>query len=481
MTVAKKIAQNTAYLFVAEVISKIAFFLLVIFIARKLGDIEFGKYSFAMSYGFLFTIIANCGLDILLIRNVAREKEKIKKYIDNVSLLKIFLSIFSFLSLVLIINIFEYDLNTKIIVYIFGLSLILSTFANTFRSVFFAFEEMSYESLIKISERVSIVFFGCILIFLGYGLFHIALVFLIISILNILFSFLVVNKKFVKPNFEFDWKFWKFLLKDSWPFALMGVFWVLYLRIDIIMISLMKGYAVAGWYNASFQIIEALSFIPIVFMNAVFPVMSKFYFSNKSNLNMIYEKSFKYLLILVLPIAVGIFMLSDRFIYLVYGKQFINSIFALKILIISLIFAFIIRPVNKVLVAIGKQKIPVYLTVIIGPLNIILNIILIPIFSLNGAAIATLISEILLFLITYFFLYKYSYRISLFKMSFKVIIASIIMGLFIYLFYSINLILLIFLSAIIYILAIFLLKIFDKIDFKLFKEVLNINNNNEIQ
>ena len=125
MNTVKKIAKNTIFLFVAEIISKICLFLLVMFIARKLGDVELGKYSFAISFGFLFTILANFGLDELIIRNVAREKEKVSKYINNISVIKFFLSLIAFFFLVLIINLLKYPSDIKILVYIFGLSLIL--------------------------------------------------------------------------------------------------------------------------------------------------------------------------------------------------------------------------------------------------------------------------------------------------------------------------------------------------------------------
>ena len=125
---------------------------------------------------------------------------------------------------------------------------------------------MEYEAFLRFMENALVLILSLIFIFKGYGIFQVSLVFLSVSLINILLSILIVYKKFTKIRFEFNINFWKFLFKNSWPFALVWVFWSIYLKITIIMLSFFKGDSVVGWYSASSQILEGLGFIPIVFV-----------------------------------------------------------------------------------------------------------------------------------------------------------------------------------------------------------------------
>ena len=118
----------------------------------------------------------------------------------------------------------------------------------------------------------------------------------------------------------------------------------------------MKGDAVVGWYNAAYQLVIGLKPIPRLFMNALFPLMSSYFASSNESFKVAYEKSFKYLLILGLPLAVGITLLADRFILLFYGQQFYPSIIALQILAWDILLVFLYTCLGTILVTSDKQN-----------------------------------------------------------------------------------------------------------------------------
>ena len=134
------------------------------------------------------------------------------------------------------------------------------------------------------------------------------------------------------------------------------LFSIIVFRIDTVILSLIKGNIAVGYYNASYKLIEALMAVPIVFSTAVYPVFSKLHVYSKDSLSFSYHKSFKYLLILGLPIAAGSVALSDQIILLVYGTGFIQSSTALKILIWVIPIIYLTYIFRILLISINKQK-----------------------------------------------------------------------------------------------------------------------------
>jgi len=234
-----------------------------------------------------------------------------------------------------------------------------------------------------------------------------------------------------------------------------------------------KGDAVVGWYNAAYNLARGFKPIPHLFMTALFPLMSYYYISSKESLKIAYEKSFKYLFILGLPISVGITLLSKQIILAFYGQQFNNSIIALQILSWDILLIFLYSCAAFLLVSMDKQNQMAIIAGCTALINVVLNLVLIPKYSYIGAAIATITTEIFL-LTSYIYLnYRHLSQIPINNVVVKSILACGVMGLFIYQFQYINLFLLISISILIYFAILFLIKGFTKDDIAIFKKLIN--------
>ena len=99
MNTVRTIAKNTSLLALSNIISAVLVFFLMVYIARYLGEIEFGKYSFAISFTGLFAILVDLGMYNYTIREIARNKELVNKFLSNVLFIKIILSILTFSSI----------------------------------------------------------------------------------------------------------------------------------------------------------------------------------------------------------------------------------------------------------------------------------------------------------------------------------------------------------------------------------------------
>jgi len=472
MDITKKIVKNIFSLFAGNLISAILTLILSIYIARYLGDVLFGRYSFVVAFVALFSYLLDLGYETLIVRDVAREKSKASFYINNIISLRVVLSVIIFIIIILLSNILNFPDNVKLLIYLFGISQILISLANVFLVTFRAFEKMEYEAGINIFTNIFRCSLGLLVLFLGYGLIGISLVFLYSAIVEFIISFLTCEKKFVRTKSLFNLNFFKKTIKTALPIFAVGIFALIYVKIDTIMLAFMIGEAVVGWYNAAYNLILAFSPVPYLFMTALLPFMAYTYVKSRDILKNVYEKSFKLLFVFGLPITLGIFLLADKFIIIFYGENYLNSVTALRILSWDILLKFLYLCIWFVLISADKQKILAIITGGGAFLNIILNLFLIPKFSLVGAAIATIITETFILLSYLYLTIKNHLKIPIKKIIVKPSIACVLMAFFIITFKNLNIFILIIISIIIYFGIFFILKGFKKEEITLIKRLI---------
>lgn len=469
----QRIAKNTIVLLISQIITSLLGFIYIIYTARYLGVEGFGTLSFALAFAGIFGIFSDLGLCSLATREISRDKSKTGEYLGNLFLIKIILGFLTFGLIAIAVNLLDYPFQTIMVVYILGISVIITNFTAILNSVFQAHEKLEYQSIGQISNSIFLFVGILIAIYLGLNILGISLAYLIASFIAFLYSIIISLKKFDSPKFEINWYLWKFMFLEALPLSLAAVFSVIAFRVDTVILSILDNNTAVGLYNAAYTLMQALLFVPIVFTTSIYPVFSKLYKSSPKALNISYYKSFKYLSILGLPIAVGTTILAEKIILLIYGTRFFESILALQILIWTIPIIFLTYMFKWMLVSINKQNLLLKILLICMCLNIILNLILIPYYGYIGASLVTVVTEMISFIFSYYYLSKLVCTIQIRKIMFKPIIASIIMGLFILYFVKINLFILILVAIIIYMGILICLKTFSKTDHDLVKQLIN--------
>jgi len=467
----RRIAKNTIALFTAQIVVALLTIVLTIFIARYLGDVIFGKYSFAIAFTAFFVIFSKLGYETLLVREVAKDRSSAKEYMNNILGIRLILSLIIFVFIIITINLMNYPNDTKLVVYLFGFYYILESLSEIYKVAFRAFQIMEYEAITKIIANIIRVSLSIIVLFLGYGLIEIALIFILSGIFDIIFSIIVCNKKVVKSKPSISLKFFKETLRIVLPLSMITIFSLIYVRADTIMLSILKGDEVVGWYNAAYQLVLGFKPIPHLFMTALFPLMSFYYVSSKDSLKMMYEKSFKYLFILGLPLAVGITLVADKIIIIFFEMEFFNSIIALQILSWDILFLFLSMCLSFVLVSMNKQTPMAIFAGFSALINVVINLLLIPSYSYVGAAVATIASEAFLFIAWFILVSKNLHILPFTKIIIKPLIACGAMALILYYFHSLNAMLLISIAIATYFGLIYVLKGLSDEDMKILKDI----------
>lgn len=468
----RRVAKNTGVLFVAQMINYIIGFFYVIYVARYLGAEGFGILSLALAFTGIFSVLADLGLSKLIIREVSRDKSRAGKYLGNSLSMKIILAVLTLTVVMLIVNLFNYPPDTVNVVYIITLASIFTSFSQLIYSIFQIYEKMEYQSVGIILNSVLLIGGAFLGIFYGLNVVEFAILYLIPSIVTLIYSVIACAWKFILPKLKFNLSFWKPTLRESFFFGLADVFIVIYFNIDSIMLSLWGGEAIVGWYNAAYRLIFVLTFIPTVIVVSIFPLMSQQFKSAKETLKVEYEKLFKYLFVISVFIFVYGLLFADKIILIIYGNGYLPSIIALQVLIFVIPVIFLTYLFGNLLAAMNKQRLVTIVASANALLNIALNLILIPKYSYIGASIATILTECVGFILMFGYISRYFSRISITQNIIKPIFSGLITAIIIYFLKTqLNWIVVGILGIIVYILVLYLLKIITKEDIELFTRI----------
>lgn len=472
MTTIRRIAKNTGVLFAGQIISYALGFIYVIYIARYLGAEGFGILTLALSFTGISIVLTDLGLNKLIVRDISRDRSLAKKYLGNFLSMKVILAFFMLFVTILAINLFNYSNEITIVVYLITISTIFTSFSQLFYSIFQIYQKMEYQAVGIILNSVLILGGAFLGKLYGLDVMGLAFFYLIATIIVLIYNILACSFKFMVPKINFDFSFWKTAISNSIFFGLADVFIVIYFNIDSVMLSLIVGETVVGWYNAAYRLIFVLTFIPSVLIITLFPLMSKHFESAKETLKVEYEKSFKYLFVISVILLVYGILFADQIILNIYGTDYLPAISALQVLICVIPIIFITTLFGNLLAAINRQRVVTLIAGANALLNVALNLILIQSYSFIGASVATVLTEGLGFILMYYYISRYFTRISITENILKPIFCGLIIAALIYyLEIEINWLLAGIIGLLSYLLLLYIFQIINKEDITLFKKI----------
>ena len=394
----RNLAKNTVYYTLGLATQKALSFVYFIFVARMLGVENQGKYSFALTFTTVFAILLDFGITNILIREAARNKEDSQKYLANAVTLKLLGSLLIYLVIVVAVNLMGYPEITKNMVYVSGLVMILDSFALSFFGIIRGHQNLRFESISVVINQLIVLGVGLYALYSHWSLVALVAVYLFGSGFNVLFSWLSLKFKYrIKVKISFDKKIVLNIIKWSLPFAVAGIFSRIYSAMDIILLSKMSGDRSVGIYSVAYKVAFALQFVALAFSASIYPAFCNYFAHSKKKLSQLFVKSMYWLIVLALPLSLGLIAIADKVVVPVFGAQYLESILPLQILMASLLFIFICFPIGALLNASNRQTRNTINLGIVAAVNTVLNACLIPLWDYNGAAIANLLSYVLLF------------------------------------------------------------------------------------
>lgn len=472
----RNLAKNTVYYTLALAVQKALSFVYFIFVARMIGVESQGKYSFALSFTTVFAILLDFGITNILIRETARHKENAQKYLANAVTLKLLGSLFIYLIIAVAVNLMGYPEVTRNMVYVSGLVMIMDSFTLSFFGIIRGHQNLKFESIGVIMNQLVVLVIGLVALYLHWGLVALVAVYLFGSGFNILFSWLSLKFKYkIRVKLAFDKQIILTIIKWSLPFAIAGIFSRIYSAMDIILLSKMSGDRSVGIYSVAYKVAFALQFVALAFSASIYPAFCNYFAQSREKLSQLFVKSMYWLIVLAMPLSLGLIAIADKVVVPVFGAQYLESIRPLQILMASLLFIFICFPIGALLNASNRQTLNTINLGIVAAVNTILNICLIPVLDYNGAAIANLLSYVLLFVLGIILVSKvidYDKKFLLWSLL-KIIFACVIMYLVVILLKNyLNFVIVIIIGVAVYAVLAYLLKIVSPGSIREFAKIL---------
>ena len=474
MSQIKTIFKNMSWLLISQIIASVCAFIWTILMARYLGVSNYGILGFAISLTGILSFTVDFGISTHIVRHIAIDYSSAPKYLGNAIPLKGLFSLGSIFIILIVLILMKSNELTITVTLLFAIEMIIKSILSLLNGSFQAFEEGKYQGIGNTLLNIILLFFILISIYANLGIIAIAISYILANAIALVYEYYVLDKYITKPKFEFDWDFCKKITVQSLPFAAIILLTTVYYSIDVVMLTKIVGSYATGIYNATYKLISVLTLFYSVYTAVIFPVMSRFFEDDEKILIISFEKSIKYLMIIIIPIAIATMIYSSDVINIIYGNQYNNASSVLSILIWTVCLLFINGACNNLLNASHKEVTVTKIYLIAALFNIILNFIMIPYFSYNGAAITTVLSDLLIVLIQIYVIYKLGYKLQkkIYLDFGKIIIGSLIMGIILFL-SNMNMWLALPIGLIIYFVIIFVLRVFDSDDKYIIHEILD--------
>lgn len=421
----QRIAKNTSVQIVTYGARALASFLIVLLIARLAGPESLGVFSLAITFTAAATFLADLGLGLLLVREISREPDETSKYVGNSLALMLVTGPLVILIMFAVATVLNFSPEKLAAIFWSSVALVLFTYTTIFKSAFHAREQMENETITIVIQESIFLIMGVAVLYSNVPFVYLFVVYAFSRLVGLVVAALIYRLRFDAFRLQFDWSFLRELLIKSWPFAVGMVLNIVYARSAILMLSYYQGDAATGYYEAAYNPALRLVLLIILLNGAMMPILSRSFNDDSARFQGYVNQSLRYALIIGIPISLCLFVLADSIIVILYGAAFSPGVLVFRLISLALVFKMVGHSCATSLTASNRQGLRALSIGIVAVVNIILNIYLIPRFSYSGAGMATLATEILLFVLFAVFAWRSAHVSPYLEKLWKPIVAAV--------------------------------------------------------
>jgi O-antigen/teichoic acid export membrane protein len=403
-------------------------FFVVVIVARYLSVDQYGEYSFIIALVSSIMAIVYFGIQQVMIREIANNKEAAGETLGVAVQLRAILSIVA----VSVLAVLMYLMKLKGILLAAGIIAIASEFFLAFsmlsKAVFQAYEKMIYEPVISLLYSVVLTAGIAAVIYLDLGFLWLFVAVASANLSQLLLSSNILSRNFVRPVFTAERSLFRKFLKDSVVIGVGIFFYQNLFRINVLMLKWFGNINDVSYFQAPHSLIMQLQVVPMSVAMAVFPVFSRLLHTEKEKLPLIYEKIFRFMLIGSVFCALSLALFSHEIVDLVFGSKFSHSAAALSVVAWAIIPLTMDMLLNVVLITMHKQKYSVIYAGMTLLLNTLFSVMFVPSHGYMAAAYISLFSYSLLFACSLYYVGRNGLFIPLGRNAVKLLVVVLMSG-----------------------------------------------------
>ncbi len=398
---ATTVLRNSAFGMAAHMTMKLLSFAFSVLVIRNLGATDFGQYAAVLGFGSVFLFIADLGLSPYTVREVARlrdqpdGKERIQALYADVLTLRLILSMIAGVMVVSAAILTGRPLLMIGAIAINSVTVLIYAVHGSSEAVLSGYERLDLVSGMQVVNQLAFVTIGGFALWLGFGYYGLIIATMIGVTLMTALVVRAVLRLGVRPG-RITWQRWLPLLRAAFPFGVIGLTLGISYRFDTVLLNIYSGDTVTGHYNAAYNLIFSLVTLSNVLNTALYPSLSRQSVIAPETLPLVYERVLRYLMLVALPIAVGGFIVAAPLIGLLFGADYAPAAPLFAILIWVLPLMFLSEFLGYVVVIAGREALVARAIIVSSSVNVVANLIFIPIYGVLAAAIITVITEAVL-------------------------------------------------------------------------------------
>jgi O-antigen/teichoic acid export membrane protein len=388
-----RLTRNSLVLVAAEAVRRVLSFVVAILIARPLHVEDFGRFGLAMALAGIFGVLANFGLNPLLTRKAAADATGGAREFGTVLGLKFLLGLVAGGAMIALAVVMRYDAGAFLAVVLAAAMIPAEAIETAGIALFDGYQRMAISSLVTLVKAVLLLGLVGIAVLLHHGLPGVMLAYLAGGWLTAAFAVGLVKRVARDATLTPRAAQWWPLAREAAPFMLIGLVWMLAFRVDMVLLQRLAGDGPTGLYRSGYAFFEILLALPILATRALYPALAQGMSEGGEKWRDMLAAAFRIYLLAALPVAIGCALVGDRFVPLFYGHKYAEGGRVVALLGGFLWLWFGTMTLGWSLTAADRLKVVLAGNVLAMTVNIISNLILIPRFSIMGAAASTVISE----------------------------------------------------------------------------------------
>ncbi|EKD33214.1 MAG: polysaccharide biosynthesis family protein [uncultured bacterium] len=396
-------------------------------LTRHLNPEGFGQLTTAFAFLSIFSIIIDFGLTLTLTQMISEPEADEKRLVGNILSLRLILGFIFFTVAPFVSLLFPYS---PLIRYAIVIGAVSSFFTSTCQVLIGIFQKhliMHRAGLAEFTGRVALLAAVALFAWQELGLLWMIFAFAIANMIQ-LFATLLLARSSTPIVLKIEPKIWLAVASRSWPIGLSIIFNLVYLKGDIIFLSIFRSQSEVGFYGAAYKVVDVITALPVMFMGIALPTLVSYWHKRAiSDFRYLVQQTFDLFSLIALPLAFGVQVVGVQLFALIAGDNYALSGSVARLLVPAASVVFFGTLYAHLIVAVQKQRAMIWAYASVAALATGGYLTVIPVWGMFGAAAVTIAAESLIGLIAFIVIVKMSGawpRLAVFS---KAVLASIIM------------------------------------------------------
>jgi O-antigen/teichoic acid export membrane protein len=360
---------------------------------RVLGEVEFGKFAFALLLGGIFETTMDFGLQQVTIRAVARDPSRATSLLHHTLAIKLVWAFGTLAALVVTATVLRSEWDVRIACYLIGGSLVFRSYMLTIRGVLQGLERFGWDSLVVIADRGLLLALGLAALRAGTGLRGLTIAFVVARGAALALAAAVTHSRLGGLGLRYDREVWRELHATALPLGFFLVVLNLYSYVDGVMLGVLRTDAETGLYTAAYKIYEGFTYAPMAIAMVLTPRLSALFSINRPRHRLFALGGMATVLGLAVVVAgIGYTWATPLLVWL-FGGPFGAATPPFRILCAGLPIVFVIWIVHAIAISVDRERLLLRTGLVGLAVNVGLNLYVIPRYGGSGAAFATVAGE----------------------------------------------------------------------------------------